>query len=93
MKTVKDDRCPFVVCLHRYDNRSWDEHCNKIPAEGCIYCPKHALVLAEAAAELDRKMERVRRGKEKKKLYRDALAASPLAAVNPKFEKGTGYEK
>lgn len=87
--------CLWIVATHRRKGAlPVDECCQRIRAKDSAYCPKHRLVDEEWEAEVKRRMERARKGKEKKQLFREALKASPLRAVNPKFpeEKTTGYE-
>lgn len=87
--------CLWIVATHvRKDAHPVDKYCRRICASGSAYCPKHRLMDEEREAEAKRKMEHARKGKEKKQLFREALKASPLRAVNPNFpeEKATGYE-
>lgn len=53
-------------------------YCHKLVQPGDIFCPKHALMWEERAAEFKRKMEHVRMGKERARLMRKMLEESPL---------------
>lgn len=63
------------------------EHCGKVPQKGSAYCPKHLVYAAEAQADVDRKMARLRDRKAAKQELRDSLKDSPLRAYNPKFDE------
>jgi hypothetical protein len=54
------------------------QYCHKQVEPGRIFCPKHTLMSEERAAELQRKMEHVRKGKERARRMREALETSPL---------------
>jgi len=58
-----------------------------MPAEGSVWCPKHAVYAAEMQSEMDRRMAKARAGKERKKAKTDALKESPLRGYNPKFDE------
>lgn len=61
--------------------------CDKITEPGDEYCPHHLLLYREQQGEVDRRMEKARRGKEKRKFLRDMLETSPLAVpVAPKSD-------
>jgi hypothetical protein len=85
MKTEERPGCPWVVGSHknRY-GEAVEEHCLRIPSEKSAYCPKHELMFVNQHLDKERKMEKARNGKAKK-LFRDALAESPLRAENPNF--------
>jgi hypothetical protein len=59
--------------------------CGKLPERGSEFCPKHALMSREEPAERQRWRESMQRAKDRKKAADEALATSPLAAVNPAF--------
>lgn len=80
--------CLWIVATHadRLGIKT-DEYCKKICAEDSAYCSKHRLIDEQREAEVERRMERARKGKEKKRLFRESLKVSPLRAINPKFPK------
>jgi hypothetical protein len=84
MATSESFGCPYIIGRHK---RGATEFCHRLPQLGKLYCPKHQLLIDEA----DNERERKRTARERLKMYRKAqeevLAASPLAAVNPKFEE------
>ena len=73
------------VFFTRYCGKVWENLKSAL-------CPHHALIIAEHDAENARRMERARNGKERKKLMREALEASPLRALNEPDSKETGYQ-
>jgi hypothetical protein len=75
--------CIWVVATHK----GADEFCHRLPEAGKPYCPKHQLMHDEAPNERKRRAEARKKSKAYQKEQEEALAASPLAAVNPKFEK------
>ena len=52
--------------------------CHKLVVQGQIYCPKHLLMFEERDADNRRRMEHVRKGKERHRMMRQALETSPL---------------
>jgi len=89
MKDTKSIGCPLVVqtSIHPQSKDKYDVHCRKIPAEDSIYCPKHKLIVADNELEGQRKIAAKKARKEAKKRDMEFLKTSPLAAVNPKFDK------
>lgn len=76
----------FVDSKGKKQTRWHTVTCDKVTEPGQEYCPHHILLYAEAQAEIDRKMEKVRRGKARKKLLRDMLVESPLSIVPVKTD-------
>lgn len=66
--------------------------CRCIPSPTSLLCPKHETMDEGKEGDVARRMEKARNGKEKKKLFADALAESPLRADNPQFAQG-GVDK
>lgn len=94
---MKDTRAQFR-CLWSKTTGSGNKikvnYCSKIQAEDSDFCPHHVLISSEEAGENERRMEKARRGKERKKILREALESSPLRVVNPdpKFNQ-SGYSR
>lgn len=84
--------CPGI---RQAANSHYVTPCGKLPMDDRDpYCPKHRVMMNGQDHENARRMEKARRGKERKKLAREALAESPLRAYNPKFDekRRNGYE-
>lgn len=89
------DYCPEHALIH--DNCSYMDAagksipCGKLTEAGYTLCPKHVVMAEGWKGDMDRKMEKARRAKERIKTMRDALVDSPLRAENPDFEKRNRY--
>ena len=84
--------CNFVVQIKKVYNIKTRKHdeikvtCDKLVQEGLEVCPKHHLFLEDAKLEEQRKsLARIQK-RNQKALEREALAVSPLAAVNPEYK-------
>lgn len=73
----------------------YGRYCGKLTDKSRKYCPKHTLIINEEENVQALKMEHARRGKERKKAMREALATSPLRGYNPSFDekRKSGYEQ
>lgn len=61
--------------------------CNKLRDQDSVYCPKHKLFQAEEEQEKALFPLRMRAARQLKKARLEELANSPLAAINPRFDK------
>lgn len=61
--------------------------CGKIPATGSDLCPRCQLVAEHQAEAPARRAEKARLTLEARRAKDEELACSPLAALNPKFDK------
>lgn len=73
-------------CLWSGDIGLKTTFCNKVRQEGFMLCPKHVLMTAERAHSDARRAEATARDRKRKQERLEALAGSPLAAVNPRYE-------
>ena len=68
--------CEWEIVKQTQNRRA--RFCHKLVVAQTIYCPKHLLMHEERDADNKRRMERVRKGKERKRAMRQALEESPL---------------
>ena len=70
--------CPFVVRKGATEKASLI--CGKLPEQGSEFCPKHALIMREMPAEMERRKESSRLKREAKKAEEEFIEHSPLRA-------------
>ena len=85
--TAKENACLYEVVKGTAKKAS--EHCGKIQAEDSIYCPKHVLMVNDAALDYKRRSAKSAATRERKRLLKEALEVSPLRAENPAFNEGS----
>ena len=93
----KEPGCDWIVAYHqdRHVKEKVPEHCGKLREPGWSLCPKHVLFQQDEIEEKKRRSIKAIQTRNLKTLKEEALAASPLRAFNPEFDKPkekTGYE-
>jgi hypothetical protein len=87
MKPEDGAGCQWVTGQIKRGKDILHTFCNKIVAEGSYLCPKHILFLRDLEQQPQRIKQRAAATTAYRKQQLEVLAASPLRAENPDYDK------
>jgi hypothetical protein len=84
--------CRWITGTTMRRNEAVNVFCNKIRQEGYDFCPKHVLFYEDEQHKEERRLAKQKETRAYRDAQRKALAESPLAAHNPKFDRPVRME-